>query len=70
MAALTSSQRLGLLTAKSQETRQQLPAPSSCQRFAFPDDDEVNRALEDEAEMEAEALYQQEQLEALLSSTE
>ena len=67
MAAPTSSQRLGFLTAKSQETRQQLLASSAMQRScALPDDDEVDRALEYEARIEEEALREQERLEALL----
>ena len=67
MAAVTSSQRLGFLTAKSQETRQQLLATSAMQRsWALPDDDEVDRALEYEARIEEEALREQERLEALL----
>ena len=64
---MSTAQRLELLSAKSQETRQKLESNGRRQLCHELDDDEVNRALEEEARMEEEELAEQERLEALLT---
>ena len=64
---MSASQRLQLLQAKSQETRQSLRSNASLQACCFPDEDEVNRALEDEAQMERELWESQQRAEALVT---
>ena len=54
MATVSASQRLQLLQAKSQETRQNLECNAKQRAYSFPSEDEVNRAVEDEAQAEME----------------
>ena len=69
MATVTASQRLALLQAKSQETRQKLECNANQRSYCCPSEDEVNRALEDEAQAEMEMWESQERHEALLTPT-
>ena len=67
MATVTSSQRLELLQIKSQETRQRLASNAGQRANCLPDDDEVNRALADEAQAEMAMWESQQRQEALLT---
>ena len=69
MATVSASQRLQLLQAKSQETRQNLESNAKQRADCFPSEDEVNRALEDEAQAEMEMWESQERHEAPLTPT-
>ena len=68
--ASPSRRRLALLEAKSQETRKALLSTSGREPCASLDDEEVNRALEEDARFEQEAFEEQERLEALLNWSE
>ena len=61
MATVTPSQRLALLQIKSQETRQRLEGKAIQGAYCLPDDEEVNRALEDEAQAEM-AMWESQQI--------
>ena len=67
MASVSSAQRQELLSAKSQETRQKLESNAKRQQCYELDEDEVNRALEEEARLEEEEVAAQERLEALFT---
>ena len=67
MASVSASQRLQLLEAKSQETKQSLGLNANRRAYCLPDDDEVDRALADEAQAEREMWEAQERAEALLT---
>ena len=67
MASVSSAQRLELFSAKSLETRQKLESNAKRQQCYELDEDEVNRALEEEARLEEEEVAAQERLEALFT---
>ena len=67
MASLSTAQRMDLLNAKSQETKAKLASTRGMQQPREIDEDEVNRALEEEAQWEELAWQSQQQRQAMFS---